>query len=81
MARREDLIRCLYYMSNFAEITPFDSETNALDLELFTDPDSVPSPPEEENSQLEALLSKVLGLLYEKYGPIGIDELQKVDPC
>jgi hypothetical protein len=81
MARREDLIRCLYYMSNFAEITPFDSETNALDLELFTDPDSVPSPPEEENSQLEVLLSEVLGLLHEKDGPIGIDKLQKIDPC
>jgi hypothetical protein len=81
MARREDLIRCHYYMSNFAEITPFDCETNALDLELFTDPDSVPSPPEEENAQLETLLSKVLGLLDEGDGPIGIDELQKADPC
>lgn len=84
LTRRIDVIRHLHYLSPFAETTPFDTETNSLDLELFTDSDCMSTPSCDESPQqllLETILSRVVRLLQQQDPIILIDDLKKVDPC
>ncbi|CAG8012836.1 unnamed protein product [Penicillium salamii] len=81
---RFKILEHLKILSPFAEQTPFDVETNSIDLELFTDSDSMSVMSDEDGYQqtrLEAVLSNVSRLLDQNQAILRIDELKKVDPC
>lgn len=83
LTRRIDVIKHIQYLGAFAEKTPFDTETNSLDLELFTDSDcmSTSSCDNPQQPVLETILSSVVRLLQQQDTIILIDDLNKVDPC
>lgn len=83
VSHRSKMFEHLKFLSPFAEPTPFDVETNSIDLELFTDSNSMSVMSEDGCRQLrlEAELSKVSQLLDQNQAILTIDELRKVDPC
>lgn len=83
MSRYINIIKHLHYLSAFAEPTPFDTETNSLDLELLTNSDSTSISSRKESPRqflLEAILSKVIRLLNQGDRIILINNLKNIDP-
>lgn len=78
------LLTHLQFLSPFATQTPSSTETNSIDLELFTDHDFMPVVQDKDcRRQLipEGVLSQVSMMLDQKQGSLTVDELREIDPC
>ncbi|KAJ5547485.1 hypothetical protein N7513_003559 [Penicillium frequentans] len=78
------LLNHLRFLSPFARPTPSCIETNSIDLELFTDNDSMSVMQDKDCRQQlipEAVLSQVSKLLDQKQDSLTVDELRGIDAC
>ena len=84
VSHRFELLKHIKFLSPFAIPTPFNAETNSIDIELFTDSDSMSVMSAEDGCRQllsEAVLSKVSQLLDQNQAILTIEELRKVDFC